>query len=707
MINLSQANAIRPKDQLAADSVTDADSFMVDGPAGVRAFPFPALKNQLLGQLSGALSYLGAIDGDSLPASVTTGGFYLVRRGGNSQGKDWESGDTAVWNGNAWDRVPALMDGTINVKRFGAKGDGVADDTTAIQAAATYAGTLASGAYPYKKRPTLYFPDGEYKTTATITIPGFVNVKMAGSLSYYGAANTGALVVGAAGAFNARGEYSFRVNRLSNYALWTDEDLDCGVKMYGTQDAQITLDSITGFTVGLKASGSGQGWVYNNVFIGALVDNKFAIDLESVSFAAAIGWANENKFFGGHFSCTSASPANVSRYGVRIHSKDGTYIANNQNHFWSPSFELSSTRAGTGECVPVWVKNGVGNYVYGARTEGNGTTFARFDNTSYGNVATIGYGDGVQTFTGTSVRNNYVYGADEEGMMAKYATSIFHSGPLHKRAYSLGSAVGVQGAHFIGQGTASVIAKTISSVTISSDYLELSGGRGVGVWVDTTQAKLFMVARDTAIGFGGRVIVTTHDAAGNRIVDADAVKGAQFFSTNQWGGGAAGGGSWSSSTDRANVEIFRVSDAVKKICIYIANGTANLRLRAFSIHSLEGKYAAVWSDGDDYVATFTTLTDGATITLTANGTRVAQNAKVTLGGNRALAFSGVTDGMGGTLVVIQDATGGRTLTLPAGSKVENGGGGAIALTAAPNAVDILSWVCVGTTYYWSIKKNFT
>lgn len=129
-------------------------------------------------------------------------------------------------------------------------------------------------------------------------------------------------------------------------------------------------------------------------------------------------------------------------------------------------------------------------------------------------------------------------------------------------------------------------------------------------------------------------------------------------------------------------------------------------MRSFGIYSLEGKYAAIWSEGDEISAAFATLTDGATIMLTANPFLKIQNAKVTLGGNRALAFSGVTDGMRGTLMVTQDATGGRTLRLPAGSMVENDGGGAITLTAAANAVDQLDWVCVGSTYYWTAKKNF-
>jgi hypothetical protein len=98
------------------------------------------------------------------------------------------------------------------------------------------------------------------------------------------------------------------------------------------------------------------------------------------------------------------------------------------------------------------------------------------------------------------------------------------------------------------------------------------------------------------------------------------------------------------------------------------------------------------------------LTDGATITWTVN--RVTNNAKVTLGGNRTLAISGATSGMSGTLEVIQDGTGTRTLALPSGSKVINGGAGAITLSTAAAAADILTWTYDGTSYFWTFGKNF-
>lgn len=104
--------------------------------------------------------------------------------------------------------------------------------------------------------------------------------------------------------------------------------------------------------------------------------------------------------------------------------------------------------------------------------------------------------------------------------------------------------------------------------------------------------------------------------------------------------------------------------------------------------------------------TLSTLTDGATITW--NYTTQGTEAKVTLAGNRALSITNLPAGkvVYLTLGVTQDATGSRTLTLPAGTKVINGGAGAVTLTAAANATDILSFRWNGTTLFCTIGKNY-
>lgn len=103
---------------------------------------------------------------------------------------------------------------------------------------------------------------------------------------------------------------------------------------------------------------------------------------------------------------------------------------------------------------------------------------------------------------------------------------------------------------------------------------------------------------------------------------------------------------------------------------------------------------------------FTTLTDGATVTITCAATKAVQNSTVTLAGNRTLAISGAAAGMTGVLIVKQDATGSRTLALPAGSIVIDGGAGAVTLTTTASAIDVLAWVYDGTNYFWTYGLNF-
>lgn len=102
------------------------------------------------------------------------------------------------------------------------------------------------------------------------------------------------------------------------------------------------------------------------------------------------------------------------------------------------------------------------------------------------------------------------------------------------------------------------------------------------------------------------------------------------------------------------------------------------------------------------------LTDGATITWTLNPQVSSQNASVTLGGNRTLAWGSTPPaGYTGVLKVTQDGTGSRTLALPANSKVVNAGAGVITLTTTAGAVDIITFWSDGTNTYWNygIKYN--
>ena len=107
-----------------------------------------------------------------------------------------------------------------------------------------------------------------------------------------------------------------------------------------------------------------------------------------------------------------------------------------------------------------------------------------------------------------------------------------------------------------------------------------------------------------------------------------------------------------------------------------------------------------------YASTPQALTDGSTITWNP---ALGLNASVTLGGNRTLSFTSTPlAGAYGTLVVSQDATGSRTITLPTTANKILGSTSttAIALSTAANAKDILNFYYDGTNCYWNIGQGY-
>ena len=107
-----------------------------------------------------------------------------------------------------------------------------------------------------------------------------------------------------------------------------------------------------------------------------------------------------------------------------------------------------------------------------------------------------------------------------------------------------------------------------------------------------------------------------------------------------------------------------------------------------------------------YASTPQSLTAGATINWNpANGL----NASVTLNQNSTLLFT-TTPAVGsyGTLVLTQDATGGRTITLPSATNKVLGSTSSttIDLSTAANAIDIVNFYYDGTNYFWNIGQGY-
>jgi hypothetical protein len=107
-----------------------------------------------------------------------------------------------------------------------------------------------------------------------------------------------------------------------------------------------------------------------------------------------------------------------------------------------------------------------------------------------------------------------------------------------------------------------------------------------------------------------------------------------------------------------------------------------------------------------YASTPQALTDGSAITWNP---ALGLNASVTLAGNRTLSFTSTPiAGAYGTLVVSQDGTGNRTLTLPSTANKVLGSISTttIALSTAASAKDILNFYYDGTNCFWNIGQGY-
>jgi len=247
--------------------------------------------------------------------------------------------------------------------------------------------------------------------------------------------------------------------------------------------------------------------------------------------------------------------------------------------------------------------------------------------------------------------------------------------------------------------TAGNITATSNSTLTSLPNLATVGTINSGVWSGTA----------VAVEKGGTG-ASTATAAFNALAPIQTSNSGKYLTTDgtntSWG--TVAGTLPTTVNTSANYNIVMATGSNAALVTGTGNGgntaTLNPYTGQMSVSGLTAQGYGITSP--IYASTPQTLTDAPTIAWNPlNGL----NASVTLGGNRTLSFSSTpAAGAYGTLVVTQDATGSRTITLPSTANKVLGSTSTttIALSTAANAKDILNFYYDGTNCYWNIGQGY-
>lgn len=186
----------------------------------------------------------------------------------------------------------------VNVKDFGAVGDGVHDDTEAIQAALEAA----------KSSKKICFGEGTFLISETIQIDCSCNFSAA-TFNVHGATVTPAIKVGQTETTHSTLVLGLQiflprvVNLDAPSSGFAGIENSIGVQVLNLFSAEVHVPDIKNFYRGLYLTASQTGNAWNTYYINALTFNKFNLDITPIGS----GWVNQNTFIGGRFRANETS----------------------------------------------------------------------------------------------------------------------------------------------------------------------------------------------------------------------------------------------------------------------------------------------------------------------------------------------------------------------------------------------------------------
>lgn len=253
----------------------------------------------------------------------------------------------------------------ISVADYGAKGNGVTDDTQAFINALSAANALQVTDSGTNKRPgaKLIIPPGRYMLNTLVTPLNILcDVESLSAVVVAPSAYASSVfIVGS----TVSGGYLVNANvvlpdiiKPGAPAIVSGSE---GVRTSNLGNSRVRFGKIVYFECGIRCTGDAQGTVYNEFFIGWIIACKISISLKP---HVASGWCNSNTFIGGGISQSVSYSGGIRLPGwlhVEMDGSAGNFV--NGNTFVGTSFE--------GDVSQYWLKavTAANNLFIGCRFE--------------------------------------------------------------------------------------------------------------------------------------------------------------------------------------------------------------------------------------------------------------------------------------------------------------------------------------------------
>jgi hypothetical protein len=461
---------------------------------------------------------------------------------------------------------------------------GVADDVV-INAAAIAARALWDG--DHSAYPTLYFTPGVYNITDKCDLTRLsviMDGKIVVPITYHGIAMEVGHVYSVSG-YDCLAGVKLRLacSRASNTGAIAG---DIGIVAYNLYYSNMEIVECDSFYDNVVCDGHGCGFAYNTVILGAIGSFlHYGLILTCHNHVASggdtAGWCNENNWIGGDYHGSAGSTA-----AILITSENTANYYNNNNVFRKPSLEGSPTYG-------IDIQYGIYNTVLEARVEGP-TNVAHFANASIVNTVDVGYTSSTaalpvvddSTSGGNIVRRTYLGMRSLVPVVQLDFSRAFvdSSGYTHipgaeirksTDAVSYSSADGIRVMEYTNTGLTG---------GQGGNYIYCSSGRAVGIMVDTSQVKQFVVRPDFYDldgSYKGRPLIICYDVDGVQLTGTTpyyCVFNDEAYSTGY-------GGSYRYGADSAKVPTITFHADVASAFIGWGLGTAGVQMAGLSIYT--------------------------------------------------------------------------------------------------------------------------